>query len=48
MLINVSVSQSSQQDNSKTVLIEHDKEIPKERYISAEKRQGIIDDLRLI
>ena len=44
----IKVSQSSQQDNSKTVLIEHDKEIPKERYISPEKRQGIIDDLRLI
>ena len=27
---------------------EHDKEIPKERYISSEERQIIIGDLRLI
>ena len=27
---------------------EHDKEIPKERYISPEERQKIIEDLRLI
>ena len=27
---------------------EHDKEIPKKRYISPEKRQQIINDLRLI
>ena len=32
----------------KTVTNEHDKEIPKERYISPEERQKIIDDLRLI
>ena len=29
-------------------LIEHDKEIHKERYTSLEERQKIIDDLRLI
>ena len=28
-----------------TVLNEHDKEIPKERYVSAEKRQEIIDEI---
>ena len=34
------------QNNSETVANEHDKEIPKERYISPEER--LIDDLRLI
>ena len=29
-------------------LIEHDKEIHKERYTSLEERQKVIDDLRLI
>ena len=33
--------------NSKTVTNEHEKEIPKERYISPEKRQEIIDDFIL-
>ena len=33
--------------NSKTVTNEHDKEIPKERYVSPEERQEIIDELRL-
>ena len=37
----------SQQNNSETVTNEHDKEIPKERYISPEKRQENIDELRL-
>ena len=27
---------------------EHDKQIPKERYMSPEERQKIFDDLRLI
>ena len=40
------VSKDSQQNNSETVTNEHDKEIPKERYLSPEKRQEIIDDLR--
>ena len=31
------VSKSSQQNHSETVTNEHDKEIPKERYISAEE-----------
>ena len=42
------VSKTSQQNNSETVANEHDKEIPKERCISSEERQKIIDDLRLI
>ena len=41
-------SKNSQQNNSETVTNENDKEIPKERYISPEERQKIIDDLRLI
>ena len=42
------VSKTSPQNNSETITNEHDKEIPKERYISPEERQKIIDDLRLI
>ena len=42
------VSQISQQTNSETVTNDHDKEIPKERYISPEERHKIIIDLRLI
>ena len=41
------VSQNLQQNNSETVTNEHDKQIPQERYISPEKRQEIIDELRL-
>ena len=41
------VSKNLQQNNSETVTNEHDKEIPKERYISPEERQEIIDELRL-
>ena len=41
-------SKNSQQSNSETVTKENDKEKPKERYISPEKRQEIIDELRLI
>ena len=37
------VSKSLQQNNSETVTNEHNKEIPKEKYISPEKRQEIID-----
>ena len=33
---------------SETVTNDHGKEIPKQRYISPEERQKIIDDLRLI
>ena len=42
------VSQNSQQNSSEAVTNEHDKEIPKERYISPKERQKINDDLRLI
>ena len=42
------VSKSSQQNNSEAVTNKHDKEIPKERYISPEERQKFVDDLRLI
>ena len=39
------VSKNSQKNNSEIVTNEHDKEIPKERYISAEERQEVIDNL---
>ena len=42
------VSKNSQQNNSETAINENDKEIPKERYISPEAIQNIIDNLRLI
>ena len=42
------VSKNIQQNNSETVTNANDTEIPKERYISPEERQKIIDDLRLI
>ena len=42
------VSKNSQQNNSKTVTNERIIKIPKERYISQEERQKIIDDLRLM
>ena len=40
------VSKTLQQNNSETVTKEHDKKIPKERYLSPEDRQEIIDELR--
>ena len=42
------ISKTLQQNNSEIVTNEHDKEIPKERYISLEQRQKFIDDLRFI
>ena len=36
------------QIDSETVTSEHDKEIPKQRYISPKERQKITDNLRLI
>ena len=42
------VSRSSLLNNSETFIIKQDKEISKERYISPDERQKIIDDLRLI
>ena len=41
------VSKISRQNNSEIVTNEDDKEIPKEKYISPEKRQEITDALRL-
>ena len=41
------VSKSSQQNNSETVTNKHDKEISKEKYISTNERQEIVDKLRL-
>ena len=41
------VSKSSQRNNSETVTNKHDKEIPKEKYISTNERQEIVDKLRL-
>ena len=42
------VSRRSPQNNSVTITNEHDKGIPKERYVSPEERQKVIGDLRLI
>ena len=42
------ISKTSQQNNSETVTNDRDKEILKERHISPEQRQKIIDDLGLI
>ena len=44
----VEVSKTSRQNNSETFTNVHDEGIPKERFISPENRQKIIDDLRLI
>ena len=43
----IEVSKNSQQIHSETVTNNHDEEMPKTRYISPEKRQEIIDNLRL-
>ena len=40
------VSKNSSENHLETIIKENDKEIPKERYMSPEKRQEIIDDLR--
>ena len=41
------VSKNSQQNNLEIVTNENDKDIPKERYISSEERQKIVDNLEL-
>ena len=41
-------SKNSQQHNSEKVTNEHRKEIPKERFVSPEERQKVIDDTRLL
>ena len=38
---------SHKKNNSKTVTNEHDREIPKERYVFPEEREEIIDELTL-
>ena len=47
MLIKLQKSQKlcTKKKKSETATNEHNKEIPKEKYISPEKRQKIIDDL---
>ena len=45
---NTKISKKLQQNNSEAVTTEHDKEIPKEKYMSPEERQKTIDDLRSI
>ena len=40
-------SKKSQQNNLATNVNEHDKEIPKERYISPEERQETVDEMIL-
>ena len=42
------ISKHSQQNNSKTVKNEHDREIAKERYISLEERQKITHNQKII
>ena len=42
------ISKNLQQNNLETVTNESDKELPKERYISSNERQKIINNLRLI
>ena len=42
------VSKTLPQNNPETSTNEHNKEIPKERYISPEEREKIIDSLTLI
>ena len=42
------VSKNSQLNDSETATNAYDKEIPKERYMSPEKRQKIIDKFRLV
>ena len=42
------ISKHSQQNNSKTVTNEHDREIAKERYISLEERQKITHNQKII
>ena len=42
------ISKNSQQNNLETVTNQNDKEIPKERYVSPEERQKIIDKFDII
>ena len=47
MLIQLRKYETSAQNNSQKITNEYDKETPKERYISPEEKQNVIDDLRL-
>ena len=42
------ITKNSQENNSEKVTNEYDKDMQKERYISPEKRQKIINELRII
>ena len=42
------ITNNLQQNNSEVIINEQNKGIPKQRYISQEERQKIIDNLRLI
>ena len=44
----IGVSKTSQQNNPELITKERNQEIFKGRYISPEKRQKVIDDMRLI
>ena len=44
----IKVSRNKQQNNSEKVTNKDDKEMPKEKYISLEERQKIIDNLKSI
>ena len=41
----IKVSKNSQQNNSETISNKNDEKLPKERYISPEERQKVIDNL---
>ena len=41
------IAKNSQQNISETVINEHDKEIPQEKYVSSKEKQETIDDLKL-
>ena len=43
----INAIKNSQENNSETVINEHDQEISKARYILPEERQNIIDELKL-
>ena len=48
LLLNYKRLKNSQQTDSETVTNENYKEIAKQRFVSPEERQNIIDEMRLI
>ena len=48
IILQIHHRRSSPQNNPETITNEHDEEIPKERHISPDEKQKIIDDLRSI